>query len=169
MARPDLSRVFQYFHRYINLVSEDDLMISFKNQTPAMVEFFQKIPRDKIDYAYAEGKWTIREVLQHIIDAERIFSYRALSFARKDAGPLPGFDENKFAETAKAGKRDWNELIDEFKTVRKSTEYLYGSFDDEQLNSGGIASGNPNYVLGFAYITIGHTLHHMKIIKERYL
>lgn len=167
--RPDLSRVPDFYHNYISYVPEDDLMTSFKTQTNLFLDFLNKIPPNKTDFAYAPGKWTIKEVLQHIIDAERVFSYRALRFARKDPTPLPGFDENLFARNAKADKRDWNEMVDEFKTVRKATEGLFNSFDEEQLNSSGTASNGSNYVLGFGYITIGHSLHHKKVIEERYL
>ena len=167
--RPDLTRVPEFYHNYINYVPEDDLMTSFKNQTQVFLNFLNKIPPSKIDYAYAPGKWTVNEVLQHIIDAERVFSYRALRFARKDPTPLPGFDENLFAKNAKADKRNWNELVEEFKTVRKGTEWLFNSFDEEQLNSSGTASNGSNYVLGFGYISIGHSLHHKKVIEERYL
>ena len=169
MSRPDLSRVPEFYHKYIDRVPENDLVTAFKNQTPAVIDFFQKIPADKIDYAYAEGKWTIKEVLQHIIDAERVFGYRSLRFARKDPTPLPGFDENLFAKNAKADKRNWNDLIEEFKAVRKATEYLYNSFDEEQLDATGASNNSSNYVLGFGYISIGHTLHHVNLIKERYL
>jgi hypothetical protein len=169
MARPDLTRVPEFYHNYINQVPEDDLMIAFKNQSPAVIDFFKKLPSNKIDYAYAPGKWTIKEVLQHIIDAERVFSYRALRFARKDATPLPGFDENLFAENAKAEKRIWDELIEEFEAVRKATEYLFGSFDDEQLGATGISNKRSVYVLAFGYIVIGHPVHHVNVIKERYL
>jgi len=167
--RPDLNRVPEFYHNYINLVPEDDLMSSFKNQSPLFIDFIKSIPANKIDYAYAEGKWTIKEALQHIIDAERVFCYRALRFARKDPTPLPGFDEKLFAENAKADKRNWNELIEEFKTVRKATEWLYSSFDEEQLNTTGFSNNASNYVLAFGYISIGHSIHHTKIIKERYL
>jgi len=167
--RPDLSRVPEFYHNYINYVKEDDLMPAFKNQTPALINFLETIPKEKHDHAYAQGKWTIREVLQHLIDGERVFSYRALRFARKDPTPLPGFDENLFAANAKAGKREWSDLMEEFKAVRKATELLYRSFDEEQLNASGIASDHSNYVLGFGYISVGHTLHHMKVIVERYL
>lgn len=168
MPRPDLSRVPEFYHNYINQVPENDLVMAFKNQTPVVIDFFQNIPGDKIDHAYAEGKWTIREVLQHIIDAERVFGYRALRFARKDPTPLPGFDENLFAKNSKADKRNWNDLLEEFKVVRKATEYLYSSFDDEQLNASGSSNNHSNYVLAFGYISVGHALHHVKITKERY-
>jgi uncharacterized damage-inducible protein DinB len=169
MPRPDLNRVPEFYHNYINQVPDNDLMIAFKNQTSVVIDFFHSIPADKIDYAYAEGKWTIKETLQHVIDAERVFCYRALRFARKDPTPLPGFDENLFAANAKADKRKWNDLIEEFKTVRKAAEWLYSSFDEEQLNAEGVSNKSSNYVLAFGYISVGHTLHHVKIIKERYL
>lgn len=169
MPRPDLTRVPEFYHNYINQVPENDLMDAFEKETNSFVHFFETIPPSKYDHRYADGKWTIKEVLQHIIDAERVFAYRALRFARKDPTPLPGFDENLFAETAKADKRNWNELLNEFKTTRRSSEQLFGSFDEEQLNATGNASGKSNYVLGFGYIIIGHSLHHMKIVKERYL
>ena len=169
MPRPDLTRVPEFYHNYINQVSENDLMSAFKTQTPLVIQFFQNIPANKIDYAYAEGKWTIKEMLQHIIDAERVFSYRALRFARKDPTPLPGFDENLFAENAKASKRNWNDLLEEFKIVRKATEELFGSFDEAQLDASGISSNKSIYVLAFGYICVGHAIHHMNVVKQRYL
>lgn len=169
MARPDMTRVPEFYHNYINHVPEADLMTAFKNQTTLFTEFLESIPANKIDYAYAPGKWTIKEVLQHIIDAERVFTYRSLRFARKDSTPLPGFDENLFAKNAKADKRKWSELIEEFKNLRKATIFLFGSLDDEQLEEAGISNHYSNYVLAFGYIVIGHPLHHMRIIKERYL
>jgi hypothetical protein len=167
--RPDLTRVPEFYHNYINQVKEDDLMTAFANQTPALLKFLTSIPKEKYDHAYAPGKWTVKEVLQHLIDGERIFCYRALRFARKDPTPLPGFDENLFAETAKADKREWNDLVEELKAVRRSSELLFGSFDEEQLNASGVSNNHSNYVLGFGYITVGHSLHHMKVISERYL
>src|SRR4249919_1976815 len=169
MPRPDLTRVPEFYHNYIKQVPENDLMTAFKNQTPAVIHFFQNIPADKIDYAYAEGKWTIKEMLQHLIDAERVFTYRALRFARKDDTPLPGFDENLFADTAKADKRNWNDIVEEFTALRRSSEAMFASFDNEQLEAEGNASGKSIYVLAIGYIVAGHVNHHCQIIKERYL
>jgi hypothetical protein len=169
MPRPDLSRVPVYFHNYINQVPEDDLAESFRKQSEVFIKFLESIPQDKHDYRYAEGKWTLKELLQHIIDAERIFTYRALRFARKDATPLASFDENNYALHSKAGSRSWNDLVEEFKSLRKSTQFLFNSFDSEQLNASGVSNNNSIYVLGIGFITIGHTLHHKKIIEERYL
>jgi uncharacterized damage-inducible protein DinB len=168
--RPDLTRVPEFYHNYINQVKEDDLKTAFKNQDPIWLKFLESIPKEKYAYAYGPDKWTIKEVLQHIIDAERIFSYRALRFARKDPTPLPGFDENVFAKTARADSREWQDLVEEMKAVRKSTASLFNSFDDEQLQASGTStSGASNYVLSFGYIIVGHVNHHMRIIKERYL
>ncbi len=167
--RPDLSRVSQNFHAYINHVTEDELPEAFEKQSGSFIRFLDTIPADKYDHRYGEDKWTIKEVIQHIIDAERIFAYRALRFARKDKTPLPGFDENAYAVRSKADARNWDRLVEEFKVVRRSSELLFLSFDEEQLQSDGISSNSPNYVLGLGFILIGHAMHHQKIIKERYL
>lgn len=167
--RPDLSRVGNFYHNYINLVKEDELAEAFEKESASFIRFLDTIPAEKYDYRYAEDKWTIKEVLQHIIDAERIFSYRALRFARKDKTPLPGFDENSFAAASKAEARNWDKLVEEFKVVRRSSELLFHSFDEEQLQSDGISSNAPNYVSALGFILIGHTMHHQKILKERYL
>jgi len=167
--RPDLSRVGNFYHNYINLVTQDDLVEAFDIQSASFIRFLETIAPDKYDYRYADGKWTIRELLQHIIDAERIFSYRALRFARKDGTPLPGFDENLFAAASKADARSWEKLTEEFKVVRRSSQLLFNSFDEDQLQSNGISSNSSNYVLAIGFIIIGHAMHHQKIIKERYL
>jgi exoribonuclease II len=168
MPRPNLSRVPEYYHRYINQVPENDLLTAFQNQTPAFLQFLKKIPADKINYRYAKGKWTVKEVLQHIIDTERVFAYRGLCIARQDQSPLPSFDENAYADNAKASKRDWKEMIEEFKAVRTSTAILFSSFDKKQLDATGIASGKSVYVLGVGFIIVGHVNHHVAVLKERY-
>jgi uncharacterized damage-inducible protein DinB len=167
--RPDLSRVPSFYHGYINHVPENELMEAFQTHGSNFLQLMEKIAVDKQDYRYAEGKWTIKEVLQHIIDAERIFAYRALRFARKDATFLPGFDENEFADNAKADRRNWNNLVEEFKAVRLSSKYLFASFDDDQLDASGTSNNNSIYVLAVGYILIGHATHHARVLKERYL
>lgn len=168
MPRPDLGRVPEYYHQYINQVDGNDLIKVLQKQTRSFLKFLKGIPKKKRNYRYADGKWTIKEVLQHIIDAERIFAYRALCFARKDATPLPSFDENNYAANAKAEQRKWNDMVNEFTAVRQSTEILFNSFDKEQLEAAGTASGKSNYVLGLGFIIAGHANHHMRITKERY-
>ena len=169
MSRPDLSRVPESFHGYINKVKQDDLMTAFDKQSKKMIRFFKNIPEEKHDYSYAEGKWTLKELLQHIIDAERVFCYRALTISRNDKTNLPGFDENAWAPASNAVARNWKDLIEEFKSTRKSSEYLFDSFSDEQLERNGTTNNNPNYVLGLGFIVVGHVAHHLKIIRERYL
>jgi len=169
MPRPDLSRVPEFYHTYINQVQENKLLKAFRVQTVSFIKFLKKLPAEKRDYRYAEDKWTIKEVLQHIIDAERIFAYRALCFARKDATPLPGFDENEYAVNSRATKRKWKEMVEEFKALRKSNEILFADFDKKQLDSTGSASGKPIYVLGIGFIMVGHINHHVNVIKERYM
>lgn len=169
MPRPDLSRMPEYYHKYINQAKEDDLLTALRNNTSSFLSLLKTIAPDKQDYRYAEGKWTIKEVLQHIIDTERVFAYRALRFARKDDTPLPGFDEKIFAANARADKRKWDDLVDEFTFFRKATELMFGSFDNEQLESSGTASNVSMYVLGVVYIIVGHCIHHMNILEEKYL
>lgn len=169
MPRPDLSKVPEFYHNYIGHVKIDDLMPAFKENSASFVDFLKNIPAAKHDYRYAQGKWSVKEVVQHLIDAERIFSYRALRFARKDQTPLPGFEENDYVANAKTEKRKWNDLIEEFQAVRKSTEMLFGSFDKEQLESSGVANNNSNYVLAIGFIAVGHCKHHQNVIRERYL
>lgn len=158
-----------FFQKYINQVNEEDLKPAFKNQKPAAELFFKSISNEFSNRRYAEGKWTVKEVLQHIIDAERVFAYRALCIARKEANVLPPFDENNYAENSNASGRNWQDLIDEFVIVRRSTEYLFESFTDEALNSVGKVS---NYTIGVSalgFVAMGHVNHHIRIIKERYI
>ena len=134
-----------------------------------MVPFLKSLSADKWDYSYAPGKWTVKELVQHLIDAERIFAYRALCFARKDATPLPGFDENSYVVHSAANRRSAEDLMQEFLLVQQSSAALFASFDKVQLESTGSANGNPVYVRGIGYIIIGHALHHKAILEERYL
>jgi hypothetical protein len=169
MPRPDLSRVGSFFHRYINQVPQDDIQVALHDLGNEFLKLMESIPSDKQDYAYAPGKWTMREVFQHIIDTERILSYRALCFSRKEQQNLPGFDEDSYAAHSKAANRKWKDMLDEFASMRRATELLFSSFDKDQLESGGIANNNPNYTLGMGFIIAGHCQHHVNLIKERYL
>jgi DinB superfamily len=169
MPRPDLTTIPEWYHRYIKKVAGNDPVAAMREQTPVMLRFFNKLPVEKRNYRYAKDKWTIKEMLQHIIDAERVFAYRGLCIARKETTSLPGFDENDYALASKAKKRDWADMMEELKTLRRSTEILFGSFDREQMSSVGIANNNPVSVLAIAFILTGHIYHHMDVISERYL
>jgi uncharacterized damage-inducible protein DinB len=169
MANVDLSRVPEYFHKYINLAAADDLDTAFEKIQSEIISFLKGIPKKKWNYRYAEGKWSVKEVVQHIIDADRVFAYRALCFARKDQTPLPPFDENVFAANSGAETRTKKELLKELKAVQEASALLFRSFDAEQLEQPGVASGKPTYVKGIGYILVGHTLHHKNVLEERYL
>ena len=158
-----------YFHTYIKLVAEDDVQLAIKNQAVVAEDFFNSITEEQSTYKYAEGKWSIKEVLQHVIDAERIFAYRSLTFARKDNNTLPSFDEKNYAANSNGNTRAWHELVEEFKALRKSTELLFNSFTKENLNAIGKASDYTITVLALGYIIVGHVAHHINIIRERYI
>lgn len=169
MPRPNLNEVPVFYHNYIRLVPENDLRTALAHQTPALLRFFNRVPVAKRNYRYAKGKWSIKELLQHIIDAERVFCYRALCIARGEQASLPGFDENSYAANAKTAKRDWKEMMQELKAIRQSTELLFNAFDKQQLACTGIANNNRISVLAIGFIVAGHAWHHMKIARERYL
>jgi hypothetical protein len=169
MPRPNSSDYAISFDRYISQVPEDNLEQAIKNQSLIVPEFLHSISEDKSSYAYAEGKWSIKEVLQHVIDAERIFCYRALCIARKETVSLPGFDENTYAANSNGKARKWQSLVDEFMHVRRSTEDLFFSFTEEMLWQKGLSNNHTATPISFGFIVIGHLYHHKKIIEERYL
>lgn len=158
-----------YFQKYIDQVGEEDLHAALVNQLPVINAFLQGITEEKSNYAYAAGKWTIKEVLQHITDTERIFCYRALAFARGEKANLPGFEENDYAANGNANSQSWQQLIDELNAVRKSTETLFKSFSGEILLKEGTANNNTISVSALGFIILGHFNHHKKVIEERYL
>jgi uncharacterized damage-inducible protein DinB len=159
-----------FYANYINQVpKENELLEELESTLHALINFVDKIPSDKFDYRYAEGKWTLKDILQHLIDTERIFVYRALRIARKDQTPLPGFDENRYVDFAYANQREVNDLMEEFKIVRQSTIHLFRTFTDEQLSFMGTASEKPVSVRAIGFIICGHQKHHLNIFKERYL
>lgn len=158
-----------FYKPYIEVLGEGVLMNELEQSLSFFINFLKTIPSEKYEFRYAEGKWTIKDIVQHLIDAERIFAYRALRIARKDKTPLPGFEENEYVETALANKRVMNDLMDEFTTVRKATITLFKTFTEEQLLQMGTASEKPVSVRAIGFITLGHQKHHEKIIKERYL
>ena len=129
----------------------------------------KSIANDKLEYRYDKGKWTIKEVIQHLMDAERIFAYRALRIARQDQTPLPGFEQNDYVQPSQANERSLDDLINEFKAIRASTVALFNSFTDKMLLAKGTASNSPVSVRAIGFIIMGHEIHHCQVIKERYL
>ena len=164
------SEYASYYEAYINQVSDEyTLTEELEISVHRLIKFVQEIPLDKFDYRYEEGKWTIKDILQHLIDAERIFSYRALRFARNDKTALASFEENIYAEEAYANKRSIMDLLTELAVVRQATLSLFKTFAQEELMRTGIASGNPMSVRAIGFVIIGHQNHHQQIFKERYL
>ena len=159
-----------YYQSYINQVSDEYTLIEeLEISVHRLIKFVQNIPMDKYDFKYAEEKWTIKDILQHLIDSERIFAYRALRFARTDKNELPGFDENDYVVQAKANKRSIQDLLTELATVRQATIVLFKSFNKEELLRKGIASNNSMSVRALGCAIIGHQNHHQRIFAERYL
>lgn len=160
-----------YFEQYIQLATKDGKSI-LKMLEESQTEFdtiLRKLPKEKHNFSYAEGKWTLKELIQHCIDTDRVFCYRALCFARNDSTSLPGFDQDIFVANGNANQLDFYDLLDEMKTLRKSTIQLYKSFSEEALSRFGVASGNKISVRALGYLFSGHQMHHLNILKERYL
>lgn len=159
-----------FYANYINKVTDEYMLIEeLEISVHRLIKFVQNIPMDKYDYRYAEGKWTIKDILQHLIDSERIFAYRALRFARNDKTELPGFNEDDFAAIANGANRSIMDLLTELAVVRQSTLSLFKNFDDEQLLRSGIASSNNMSVRALGFVIIGHQNHHQQVFQERYL
>ena len=161
--------VSEFAQKYFDAAPQEDMLEALYESTRQFKKLLKKIPKKKIDYAYAEGKWTIREVLQHIIDAEKVFAFRALWFCRHDVSPLPGFDENSWAAASKAPSRKWKAMVEEFFTNRASNLIFFESLDDQQLKAIGTANSNQMNVVGLGFVCAGHVMHHIGIIKDRYL
>jgi len=159
-----------YYGQYIEQVAADlNLIDALEHSKVILVQFYRSLPEDKTMHRYQEGKWTLKEMLQHLIDTERVFSYRALRFARNDKSELMGFEQDDFVLNSRANDRSVNDLLQEYEIVRNATIALYKSASDETLSEVGIASGSPLSARAAGFITAGHDLHHIHLIKERYL
>jgi hypothetical protein len=169
MSKPLPASYPDYFDRYIKLVPGEDLLESIKDQQGIVDDYFESISEEQSTFAYAEGKWTIKEILQHIIDAEKIFAYRALCIARKERQSLPGFDENEYAANSHANNRTWASLCQEMKSVRQTTLCMFESFTDDMIDSAGLSNEKAVTVNALGFITLGHLYHHKNVIDERYL
>ena len=164
------SNEYSAFHKdYIQVLENVELQEELEISLHKFIKFVQNIPMDKFDYRYADGKWTIKEIIQHLIDCERVLSYRALRISRNDKTPLPGFDENSFVENTNSNQRSLQGLLTEMAVVRQATLSLFSSFSVEQLERIGMASNHQISVRAIGFIIIGHQEHHQKIFQERYL
>lgn len=167
--RPELTELEEYYHPYLALAQGNDAIEVLENNLEEVVSFYESLSEEQGDYAYQEGKWTVKDVLQHSIDTERIFTCRALSFARGETQSLPGFDQGEFAIHAHAISRSIHDLLEEFSAVRESTIQLYYSFTPEMLARKGVGGNNQVTVNGYAFIIAGHYNHHIQVVKEKYL
>jgi len=159
-----------YYATFIsNLSDEYTLIEELEIALHRLIKFVQNLPMDKFDYRYAEGKWTIKDIIQHLIDCERIFAYRALRIARNDSTELPGFEEDDYVIEANANQRSIMDLLTELSAVRHSTLYLFKTFNEEQLLRIGIASDNAISVRALGFLIIAHQNHHQRVFEERYL
>lgn len=155
------------YEAYVNQAASENILDFLSQDTSS--SFLKSIDDDKWDHSYAEGKWTIKEIIGHLIDTERIFTYRALRIARKDKTPILGFEQDDYVANDQIASRTPASLISEFDSVRKATYSLFGNFNSDQISSVGTASDKSITVNALAYLIIGHQKHHFAIIKERYL
>jgi len=169
MARPAIGTYSPGFATYIQKVQETDIFEALKNQQETVNHFFQNIPEEKHGYAYAPGKWTLKDMMQHLIDSERVINYRSLCFARQERSSLPSFDEDLYAANANAKTRTWESLCNELKAVREGTNYLYQSFNEDMLVLEGVANNNTATALSMGFATVGHLYHHVYVIETKYL
>lgn len=170
MTKPQPSEYNSFFNGYIQLVPQGDFMNVLSENSHAVQSFFSSIVKDKHDYRYEPGKWSIRQILLHIIDTERVMSYRALTVSRGDANAVfPSMDENLFADHAIVGDRSIENLLEEFSAVRTATVFLFENMTEQQSLFTGKVMGKVTTARALAYIIIGHTIHHMNVIRERYL
>ncbi len=165
----NLETIPPFYKNYVKQIEESDVLQALRISGHRMQELIHTIPANRADFAYAEGKWTIRELLCHIMDAERIFCYRALRFARNDKTPLSSFEENDYAPQANATGRSLQQIANEMSHLRASTIDLFESFTPEMLMRKGSASNKEISVIAIGYIIPGHETHHRKILQERYL
>ena len=167
-ARPDVSEYAPFYHGYVQAVPEGDIVELLRSGGQELVEAVGRIPEDRGGFRYGPEKWSIREVLGHLIDAERIFVYRALRVGRGDRTPLASFDENDYVRTAGSDARTIADLARELRTVREATVQLFESLPDDAWGQRGVASGKEVSLRALAYITAGHARHHLRILHERY-
>lgn len=158
-----------FYQKYVNLVPQGDIVALLQQSKDEMLAFLQTLEPSKWDFRYAEGKWSVRELLLHMIDTERIFSYRALRIARNDQTPLPGFDQDTYVPFSNATNRSWTSLISEYAAVREATIQLYNNFTPEMWQHTGISNHHPISTLALAHITYGHERHHLNVLQQKYL
>ncbi len=166
--RPDSTEYVEYYERYVRLVPENDIVHAMALQGEQTLSYLRALPANAGDKRYAPDKWSTNEVVGHVIDIERVFGHRALFFARKTPGPLPGIEQDDWMKVATFGNRRLADLADELESVRRSNLYFFRHLDAEAWMRRGIASEREFTVRGIAYIILGHERHHLEILKTRY-
>ena len=167
--RPEKNEYAEFYANYISLVEETDVIAALKNQIAELQDIFAEISDEKSDFRYAEGKWSIRELLGHVIDGERVFSYRALRISRGDQTPLAGFEENNYVAGSNFSNCCFTDLVEEFSLLRGANVLLFKNLTEEQWLCRGTASDAAVSVRALAFIMVGHVSHHANILRERYL
>ena len=167
LKKPEANEYAEYYSRYISLVPEGDIVATLETQTKKFLDFLRALPEAKGSYRYAPNKWSVKELLGHVIDAERVFAYRALRFARGDQNPLMGFEQDDYVRSAGHGRAKMADLIEEFELVRKADILMFKQLDNAAWTRRGTASGNEISVRALANILAGHVEHHWKVLKEK--
>jgi DinB superfamily len=169
MNRPLENEYAPYFQSYVDQVSENDIMHVLRSELDELDVLLGRVPPEKETYAYGEGKWTIREIVGHLIDGERVFGYRALCIARGEKQNLPGFDQDDYMLTAPYNHVELEDLLSEMRLVRLSNIAMFRTLDEEAWGRIGTANGNEVTVRALAFVMGGHLRHHMNVLRERYL
>lgn len=168
IGRPAADEFFEYYGKYIDKVPGEDALSALSSQIPETLGLLRPVTEEKALHRYAPGKWSIKEVVGHLADSERVFAYRALRFGRGDATPLPGFEENQYVPAGHFDLRPLSDVIDEYAAVRAASIALFRGLDAEALVRRGSANGKSVSVRALAWIAAGHELHHRGLLVERY-
>lgn len=169
ISKPGPGEYGPNYSGYIDKVEGDDLIAALESGSANLLNFARSIPADKLDYRYQEGKWTIKEIFIHQMDVERIFTYRALRFSRNDNTALSGFDDDDYVSESNASERTLEGILDEYTALRRSTVEFFKNITDEMSRRKGIANGKEISVRALGYIIPGHEIHHIDVIRTRYL
>lgn len=169
MQRPKQGDYAQYYEQYISEIKDDDILKVLESQLSEAVVLFKSVPDEKVNFRYADGKWNIKEVMGHITDTERVFAYRAMCFGRGENQALPGFEQDNYVKEADFTNRTMSGLLNEFRLLREADLLLFKSFNENMLTRGGFVEGKEVTVRAILFIIAGHSQHHIKIIKEKYL
>ncbi|MEE8524383.1 MAG: DinB family protein [Thermoanaerobaculia bacterium] len=169
MKRPDASEYNSYYGLYVGQVPDGDIFDALREGVRETVALLAEVPSDWAGFRYAEGKWTLAEVLGHLIDTERVFAYRGMCIARGETADLPSMDQDVYAANSNAGERGLSSLLDELEAVRGASVALFAGMDPAVATHQGRASGFPFTVRTFPWILAGHEIHHRKVIEELYL